>query len=128
MARVGVIVGSLRKGAHTRMLSRALPELTPASLQLVDIDIGELPMYTLEQLADRPPEARDALLLQSDQVFLELPRVELSAAAVATLAGSLTAEMASAESMTAAQSGARTIPRNQTLILARTPTTTPFWS
>jgi tRNA pseudouridine55 synthase len=43
---------------------------------------GELPMYTLEQLAERPPAARDALLLQPDQVFLELPRVELGAAAV----------------------------------------------
>ena len=48
----------------------------------------------------------------------------LGAATVAALAGSLTAETALAESMTAAQSGARTIPRNQTLILARTPTTT----
>jgi Pseudouridine synthase len=39
-------------------------------------------MYTLEQLAERPPASRDALLLKSDQVFLELPRVELGAAAV----------------------------------------------
>ena len=43
---------------------------------------GELPMHTLEQLAERPAAARDALLLQSDLVFLELPRVELGAAAV----------------------------------------------
>ena len=43
-SRVGLIVGSLRKGAHTRMLARALPELTPPSLQLVDIGIGELPL------------------------------------------------------------------------------------
>jgi tRNA pseudouridine55 synthase len=42
---------------------------------------GDLPMYTIEQLAERPPPARDALLLQPDQVFLDLPRVELGAAA-----------------------------------------------
>ena len=47
-SRVGVIVGSLRKGAHTRMLARALPELTPPSLQLVDIGIGELPLYNYD--------------------------------------------------------------------------------
>lgn len=45
MARVGVIVGSLRKGAYTRLMSRALPELAPPSLQLFDIEIGDLPLY-----------------------------------------------------------------------------------
>jgi tRNA pseudouridine55 synthase len=43
---------------------------------------GDLPMYTLGQLAERSPDARDALLLQPDQAFLDLPRVELSATAV----------------------------------------------
>jgi tRNA pseudouridine55 synthase len=43
---------------------------------------GDLPMYTIEQLAERPPAARDALLLQADQAFLDLPRVELGTAAV----------------------------------------------
>src|SRR6202008_2009384 len=56
-SRVGVIVGSLRKGAHTRMLARALPELTPASLQLVDIAIGELPLYNFDLETQTPPPA-----------------------------------------------------------------------
>jgi tRNA pseudouridine55 synthase len=43
---------------------------------------GSLPMHTLEQLAQLPAAARDALLLQPDQAFLDLPRVELGAAAV----------------------------------------------
>lgn len=43
---------------------------------------GELPMYTLEQLAGFTAEARDAVLLQADQAFLDLPRIELSTAAV----------------------------------------------
>ncbi len=46
---------------------------------------GDLPMYTLEQLAERSPAARDEVLLQPDQAFLDLPRVELSVAAVAGL-------------------------------------------
>jgi chromate reductase len=45
MAKVAVIVGSLRKGAFTRMMARALPELAPPSLQLFEIEIGDLPLY-----------------------------------------------------------------------------------
>lgn len=56
-SRVGVIVGSLRKGAHTRMLARALPELTPQSLQLVEIGIGDLPLYNYDLETDNPPPA-----------------------------------------------------------------------
>ena len=56
-SRVGLIVGSLRKGAYTRMLARALPELTPASLQLVDIGIGDLPLYNYDLETDQPPPA-----------------------------------------------------------------------
>ena len=51
-SRVGVIVGSLRKAAYTRMLARALPELTPPSLQLVDIGIGDLPLYNYDLETD----------------------------------------------------------------------------
>lgn len=56
-SRVGVIVGSLRKGAYTRMLARALPELTPPSLELVDIGIGDLPLYNYDLETDKPPPA-----------------------------------------------------------------------
>jgi chromate reductase, NAD(P)H dehydrogenase (quinone) len=45
MANVGVIVGSLRKGAYTRLMAEALPELAPSSLRLFDIQIGDLPLY-----------------------------------------------------------------------------------
>jgi chromate reductase len=55
--KVGVIVGSLRKGAYTRMLARALPELTPPSLQLVEIGIGDLPLYNYDLETERPPPA-----------------------------------------------------------------------
>lgn len=56
-SRVGVIVGSLRKGAYTRMLARALPELTPPALQLVDIGIGDLPLYNYDHETKTPPPA-----------------------------------------------------------------------
>jgi tRNA pseudouridine55 synthase len=45
----------------------------------------ELPMYTLEQLTELAPAARDALLLQADRAFLDLPQVELTDDAVAGL-------------------------------------------
>lgn len=54
--KVGVIVGSLRKGAYSRMLARALPQLTPSSLQLVDISI-DLPLYNYDLETDQPPPA-----------------------------------------------------------------------
>jgi tRNA pseudouridine55 synthase len=45
----------------------------------------DLPMYTLEQLSALQPPARDAVLLQPDRAFLDLPRVELATQAVAQL-------------------------------------------
>lgn len=42
----------------------------------------DLPMYTLEQLDALPPPDRDAVLLQPDRAFLDLPRVELATQAV----------------------------------------------
>jgi chromate reductase len=56
-SRVGVIVGSLRKGAYSRMLARVLPELTPPALQLVDIGIGDLPLYNYDLETKTPPPA-----------------------------------------------------------------------
>lgn len=41
-----------------------------------------LPMHTLEQLTALEPAARDAVLLQPDRAFLDLPRVELASGAV----------------------------------------------
>ncbi|HET9448392.1 MAG TPA: tRNA pseudouridine(55) synthase TruB [Steroidobacteraceae bacterium] len=45
----------------------------------------DLPMYTLEQLTALEPPARDAVLLQPDRAFPDLPRIELGAEAVAGL-------------------------------------------
>ena len=57
MARIGVIVGSLRKGAFTRQMARALPELAPAGMELFDIEIGDLPLYNEDlETADAPSQ------------------------------------------------------------------------
>lgn len=57
MSRVGVIVGSLRKGAFTRQMARSLPELAPPEMQLFDIEIGDLPLYDEDrETADAPAQ------------------------------------------------------------------------
>jgi tRNA pseudouridine55 synthase len=76
------------KGTYIRTLAADVAERLGTlgyvrALRRLSLDpFGNLPMYTLEQLTERAPEARDALLLQADQAFLDLPRVELAAAAV----------------------------------------------
>ncbi|MFC4313236.1 NADPH-dependent FMN reductase [Steroidobacter flavus] len=55
MAKIGLIVGSLRNGAFTRLTARALPELAPPSLQFFDIEIGDLPFYNEDLETGSPP-------------------------------------------------------------------------
>ena len=57
MTNIGYIVGSLRKGAYTRMLSRAIPGIAPSSFRLGEIGIGELPLYNQDLDTDAPPPA-----------------------------------------------------------------------
>jgi chromate reductase len=57
MSNVGVIVGSLRKGAFTRAMARALPELAPPSMHLFEIEIGDLPLYNEDLETADPPAA-----------------------------------------------------------------------
>jgi chromate reductase len=51
---VTVIVGSLRKGAFTRILARTLIEIAPAPLKLSIVEIGDLPFYN-QDLEEAPP-------------------------------------------------------------------------
>ena len=55
--RIGLIVGSLRKGAYTRMLANAVKEIAPSNMSLVDIGIGDLPLYNQDLETDSPPPA-----------------------------------------------------------------------
>lgn len=55
MRNVGFIVGSLRQGAYTRLMSQAACELAPPSLKLTEIGIGDLPFYNQDLETDTPP-------------------------------------------------------------------------
>jgi chromate reductase len=76
-----VIVGSLRKAAFTRMLSRTLPDLAPPSLQLVDIGIGELPLYNQDLETATPPAAWVSFrneVIASDAILFVTPEYNRS--------------------------------------------------
>jgi chromate reductase len=53
---VAVIVGSLRKDSVSRKMANALVGLTPASLRLQIVEIGQLPLYN-QDLEDADPPA-----------------------------------------------------------------------
>lgn len=56
--KVGYIVGSLSSKSINRLLSKALVRLAPAGLQMIEIPIQELPLYSADYDADFPPVAR----------------------------------------------------------------------
>lgn len=55
---VGYFVGSLAKGSINRKLATALTGLAPKELQLREIPIGELPLYSYDYDTDYPPAGR----------------------------------------------------------------------
>ena len=55
---VGYFVGSLARASINRKLALALTRLAPAELQMREIPIGELPLYSYDYDADFPPAAR----------------------------------------------------------------------
>jgi chromate reductase len=84
MARnVGMIVGSLRKGSFTRMVSNALIEVAPASLHIEHVAIGDLPLYNQDLETDAPPREwiafrdrvrpMDAILLATPEYNRSIP-------------------------------------------------------
>jgi chromate reductase len=55
---VGYLVGSLAKASINRKLALALTKLAPRELQLREIPIGDLPLYSYDYDADFPPAGR----------------------------------------------------------------------
>jgi chromate reductase, NAD(P)H dehydrogenase (quinone) len=81
LSKVGVIVGSLRKGAFTRMMARALPELTPPSLKLTPIEIGALPLYNQDLETESPPSTWTAFrseVIACDAILFVTPEYNRS--------------------------------------------------
>jgi chromate reductase, NAD(P)H dehydrogenase (quinone) len=56
--KVGYFVGSLSSTSINRQLARALERLAPPELQMSEIPIKELPLYSADYDADFPPVAR----------------------------------------------------------------------
>ena len=56
--KVGYFVGSLAKASINRKLAVALTRLSPPELQLREIPIGELPLYSYDYDAAYPPSGR----------------------------------------------------------------------
>ncbi len=56
--KVGYLVGSLAKGSINRLLARALTRLAPDGLELAEIPIKDLPLYSYDYDADYPPVGR----------------------------------------------------------------------
>ncbi|ALV47445.1 NAD(P)H-dependent FMN reductase [Arthrobacter alpinus] len=81
---VGVFVGSLAQDSINRKLAKALFKLAPDGMDLVDIPIGNLPLYNRDFDADFPPEGRafkeavaavDALLFVTPEYNRSVPGV-----------------------------------------------------
>ncbi len=53
--KVGIVVGSLRKGSFSRQVAKALALLAPDSLSFEFIDIGEVSHYNQDLDTDNPP-------------------------------------------------------------------------
>ena len=80
--KVGYFVGSLSSKSINRLLAKALVRLAPADLELTEIPIRDLPLYSQDYDADFPPVARafkkaiaevDALLFVTPEFNRSLP-------------------------------------------------------
>jgi chromate reductase len=79
--KVGVIVGSLRQGAYSRLLARSLVDLAPASLTLSELGIGSLPFYNQDLETDNPPVAWTKFredVIASDAILFVTPEYNRS--------------------------------------------------
>ncbi len=56
--KVGYFVGSLSSNSINRLLAKALSRLAPAELEMIEIPIKDLPLYSSDYDADFPPVAR----------------------------------------------------------------------
>ncbi|MCH1931290.1 NAD(P)H-dependent oxidoreductase [Shewanella sp. A25] len=56
--KVGYFVGSLSSNSINRLLAKALARLAPPDLELIEIPIKDLPLYSPDYDADFPPVAR----------------------------------------------------------------------
>jgi chromate reductase len=58
MHKVGYLIGSLAKASINRKLAKALVQLAPPELEMLEITYKDLPLYSYDYDADYPPVAR----------------------------------------------------------------------
>ena len=84
--KIGILIGSLRKGSYSRMIARALKALAPASMELEEVEIGELAIYNQDfDDEDNPPTAWTAFrerIKNFDAILLVTPEYNRSVPAV----------------------------------------------
>ncbi len=56
---VAVLVGSLRKDSLNRKMAHALIRVAPAELALAIVEIGDLPLFNVDDEANPPPAVRE---------------------------------------------------------------------
>ncbi len=78
--RIGYLVGSLSSTSINRVLSRALVRLAPPELELVEIPIRDLRLYSQDYDAGYPPEGRafKEALAAADGVLFVTPEYNRS--------------------------------------------------
>ena len=77
---VAYVVGSLSSTSINRTLSKALARLAPEDMELVEVPIGNLPLYSPDFDEDYPPEARalKEQLAAADAVLFVTPEYNRS--------------------------------------------------
>jgi len=78
--KVGVFIGSLAKESIKRKLAKAVMRLAPDSLQLTEIPIKDLPLYSYDYDANYPPVARELkeAISRSDALLFVTPEYNRS--------------------------------------------------
>ncbi|GAC46075.1 flavoprotein [Pediococcus acidilactici NGRI 0510Q] len=55
--KIGIMVGSLRKGSFNRLVAQTFEKLLPREVEPVWIEVGDLPLYNEDLDTDNPPLA-----------------------------------------------------------------------
>ena len=78
--KVGYFVGSLSSTSINRRLAKALVRLAPPELELIEIPIKDLPLYSQDYDADYPPVARalKQAIADADAVLFVTPEYNRS--------------------------------------------------
>jgi len=80
MTKVGIVVGSLRKGAYAKMWAKNIAELFPSEYETEFLEIGNLPLYSEDYDGNEPKEYLDfrASIERQDAIVFVTPEYNRS--------------------------------------------------